>query len=266
MRTYMTEYPGWISFYPKLTTGFFIEKAGYFDERPQIHTSITQLLAFILMPFLLMQSLWFLFVIPFLLFGWGTLYINLPIRTGIQDCDSAAWGLAYHDNTLWIYIGGAGNLEGGRKIKTIEMPWCYTWVRTSTEMRRNVPHGAESYWYHETPQNRQTWEEDKDGTREGSHNWLKLNRWQWVYPFTDKYDGTVVNATVSIVEREWRPIWFKWTKLFAKTRRCIEVEFDKEVGKEKGSWKGGCTGCGYELKAGETAYQSLKRMEAEREF
>lgn len=262
MRNYMTEDPGWVSFYPKLTSGFFIEKAGYFDERPQIHTSITQLLVLILMPFLLIQSIWFLAVIPFLLFGYGTLYINLPIRTGIQDCDSAAWGLHYHDHTLWLYTGGAGNFEGGRKWKTIEMPWSYTWVRTSTKMRRPI----KSYWYDETHRNRQTWEEDKDGTRVGSHEWLKLNRWQAVYPFTDKYDGTVVNATVSIVEREWRPIWFKWTKLFAKTARSIEVEFDKEVGEGKGGWKGGCVGCGYELKDGETAYQSLKRMEAERVF
>ena len=46
----------------------------------------------------------------------------------------------------------------------------------------------------------------------------------------------------------------------------IEIEFDKEVGKKKGSWKGGCIGCSYDLKPGETAEECLKRMGKEREF
>ncbi len=82
----------------------------------------------------------------------------------------------------------------------------------------------------------------------------------------DTSDNSVVNATVSVQEREWRPLWFKWTKLFSKKKTTIEVEFDKEVGGRKGSWKGGCVACSYEMKAGETPLQCLKRMESERVF
>ena len=46
----------------------------------------------------------------------------------------------------------------------------------------------------------------------------------------------------------------------------IDIEFSDEVGERSGSWKGGCIGCSYELRPGETMEQSLRRMEAERKF
>jgi hypothetical protein len=256
---YQTEHPEWVSFYPKYHSGFYLGKAGYFDERPEINTSITQLLVLFILPFLLLQSLWFLFLIPFLIFGWGSLYIHLPIKTGIQDCESATWGINYHGNKLWFYIGGGGNFEGGRKWKTITMPWDMTWVRTSILLKNND-------WFHETKNNRRSWNDDKDGKIVGSYGWLKINKWQEIHPYIDSYDNTVVNATISIEEREWRPLWFQWTKIFAKIHKDIKVEFDKEVGKEKGSWKGGTIGCGYRLLPEETPYEGLKRMEKEEKF
>lgn len=65
---------------------------------------------------------------------------------------------------------------------------------------------------------------------------------------------------------EWRPLGLMWTSLFAKTRKSICIDFDKEVGKRKGSWKGGCTGCSYELLDGEVPRNCLRRMEIERTF
>jgi hypothetical protein len=73
-------------------------------------------------------------------------------------------------------------------------------------------------------------------------------------------------ATVNVEEREWRQHWLKWTGLFANVQRTISVNFSDEVGERSGSWKGGCTGCSYQLRADETPEQSLRRMEAERKF
>jgi hypothetical protein len=253
---YQTEYNYWISFYPRFSNSFYLEKAGYFDERPQVHTSVTQLLMLVLIPILSFFSLWFLLLTPFIFFGWGQLYINLPIKTGIQDCESAAWGFNYHNNKIWIYVGGGGNFEGGKKWKTITMPWDLEWYRTSTLMNDGYD------WFHETKKNRKQW----SGTDVGSYDWLEKNKWKETHQYVDKYDGTIVNATISVEEREWRRRGLYWSKLFSKTRKTIDVEFDKEVGKEKGSWKGGTIGCGYELLPGETPYECLKRMEKERHF
>ena len=87
---YLTENSEWVKFYPNFNKGFYISKAGYFDERPEVITSLTQLIVLFALPMVLLYSLWGLILLPFLVFGWGKMYINLPIKTGIQDCDSAA--------------------------------------------------------------------------------------------------------------------------------------------------------------------------------
>ena len=253
---YLTEDQRWVTFYPKFCTGFYIEKAGYFDERPVVHVSLTSLIVLALLPALLVHSLWFLLLTPLLIFGWGQMFIHLPIRTGIQDCESAAWGINYHGNILWIYIGGGGNFEGGRKWKTIYMPWDRKWVRTSTLLKNKE-------WFHETKSNRVKWEDTEEY---GTQNWLDKNQWQETHEYTDNYDGKVVNATISVKEREWRPRGWQFTNLFAKVVRDIEVEFDEEVGKEKGSWKGGVLGCGQTLLPNETPLECLKRMEKDKNF
>lgn len=257
MKAYLTEDSKWVSFYPKFGTGFYVEKAGYFDERPEVHVTLTSLLLFFAFPFLLIKSWLFIFILPLLAVGWGQLYIHLPIRTGIQDSESAAWGINYHGNIFWIYIGGGGNFAGGKKWKTIHMPWEYDWVRTSTLLKGGS-------WFNETKRNRVDW--SGEATEEGSYNWLLDNEWQETYDYTDSYDGTKLQAKVSVKEREWRMRWLKWTRLFSKTKKTIEVNFSEEVGKEKGSWKGGVTGCGYDLRENETPLEALRRMERDRKF
>lgn len=249
---YMTEDHKWFSFYPKFNTSFYVEKAGYFDERPQVHTSLTQLIVLAALPFLLFQSLLFALALPLVLFGWGKLYINLPIKTGIQDCESAAWGFNYHDNTVWIYIGGGGNFEGGKKWKTFTMPWDLTWVRTSLLLK------DQKSWAHETKGNRMEFYNDEWKSKD-----LVFIE---THPYIDNHDGKTVQATIRVEEREWRHRALKWTNVFSKTRKTIEVEFSAEVGKEKGSWKGGCVGCSYDILPNETPLECLKRMELERVF
>ncbi|MFZ1704434.1 MAG: hypothetical protein WAT79_08800 [Saprospiraceae bacterium] len=249
---YLTEDPEWVSFYPNFNSSFYIEKAGYFDERPVIHTSITQLLVLLLLPALCVVFGWFLILFPFIFFGWGKLYIHLPIKTGIQDCDSAAWGFNYHDNTIWIYVGGGGNFEGGKKWITFTMPWNLEWYRTSLLLK------DQKSWEHSNNKKRESFYEDK---------WKDPNLvFIETHPYVDKYDNTTVNATITVEEREWRPKWFMWTSLFSTVRKSISIDFDNEVGKKKGSWKGGTIGCGYDIKKGETPLECLKRMEIERSF
>lgn len=72
-------------------------------------------------------------------------------------------------------------------------------------------------------------------------------------------------AMVHVVRMEWRARWWPIIPR-RKVSTSIEVRFDQEVGEETGSWKGGCTGCGYEMKWGETPERTLSRMEHEREF
>jgi hypothetical protein len=72
-------------------------------------------------------------------------------------------------------------------------------------------------------------------------------------------------ADVFVDRMEWRARWWPIIPI-QKVRTSINVEFDDEVGEGTGSWKGGCTGCGYDMLSLETPARTLRRMERERKF
>ena len=91
---------------------------------------------------------------------------------------------------------------------------------------------------------------------------------KYKYDYQASYDGEMIPCTYWVEEREWRRKWFTWCNLkwFKKVNRYIEISFEKEVGKGKESWKGGCMGCSYTLKPGESPQECIRRMEEERKF
>lgn len=78
----------------------------------------------------------------------------------------------------------------------------------------------------------------------------------------DSGDVQEVKATIQVEEREWRLLGL-WPR---KVSRYINVDFDAEVGEARGSWKGGTTGCGWDMLTDETPQQALRRMERDRRF
>jgi hypothetical protein len=179
------------------------------------------------------------------------LTLILPFRNKWTDeCDAPKWGISIHNNTVWIYRGGKGNFKGGNKWWTWDIPSVTKdWVRTSILLKDDT-------WEHEYPKQRKGFYNDE---------WKEKQK-SWTYNYTDYYDNTIVPTTIYVEEREWRPKWLKWTKLFAITRRTIDIHFSKEVGKGKESWKGGTIGCSYTLLPNENPLDCLKRMEKERKF
>lgn len=180
-----------------------------------------------------------------------SLQLILPFRNHWKDeCDPPKWGIAIHDNTFWIYRGGKGNMKGGNEWWSWDIPFVTkNWFRTSILLKDHK-------WEHEY----------RGDNKEFFRDHWKQKKESWSYLFTDKYDGEEIPVTIYLEEMEWRPKWLMWTSLFAKKRRTIEVKFSKECGKEKGSWKGGATGCGYELLQNETPIDCIRRMEKEMEF
>ena len=77
------------------------------------------------------------------------------------------------------------------------------------------------------------------------------------------HDGELITATTHIEEREWRlgEKWCAWLSVFAKPkiRRSLAIEFDKETGTEKGSWKGGTMGTGIDMLPGELHEAAMRR-------
>jgi hypothetical protein len=213
----------WLIFYWGWHFDISYEKCGYFDNRPRINLDLI----------------------------FFSLTIVLPFRNKWTDeCDAPKWGIAIHNNTVWIYRGGKGNMSGGNKWWTWDIPFITKdWVRTSILLKDG------------------TWEHEKPRHHKGFYNeeWKEKQK-RWAYDYTDSYDGEIIPTTIYVEEREWRPKGMRWTGLFATVRRTIDIHFSKEVGREKGSWKGGTVGCGYNLLPNEQPLDCLKRMEKERKF
>jgi len=149
-----------------------------------------------------------------------------------------SWGVYYYYRELWFCWG--------KHSKCLYMPWMLKHIKCEV-LRPDgswVPYIA-------------SYEEGDDGRREES------------FPYTYKLKSGEVQertATVYVERREWRQRWLQWCPLFATRSQSIDVSFDGEVGERTGSWKGGTIGCGYEMLPGETAEQTLRRMERERKF
>lgn len=77
------------------------------------------------------------------------------------------------------------------------------------------------------------------------------------------FDGEEIKARCCVEEREWRfgDKSFKWLSLFRKPqiRRSLDLWFSSEVGRKKGSWKGGTLGHGTEMVAGESPEAAFRR-------
>lgn len=248
----------WLEFHPEFRkANIVLEKAGYFDSRPQINFTSTTLLAILgllISPFL---GFWFaLSMITVILFiPWGQLYLHLPYDTGINECDPPRYGFYFYGEGKKIPDNFV--ICQGKKSKHIDLPWSYDWFRTS----RLLKDGA---WIHER----------KGDIRKGIYIdvWqqeIQSKLFQEMHPYVYKLknrEQQIRTATIKVEEREWRPKWFMWTNLFSHIRRSLDVEFSEEVGERSGSWKGGTIGCSYDMKSGESPYECLMRMEQERVF
>lgn len=82
------------------------------------------------------------------------------------------------------------------------------------------------------------------------------------FKFND-FDGEEIIATCYISKRVWRHgiSWCKWLGYIRKplVKYSLDLEFSKETGYEKGSWKGGTIGHSVEMKYGESPLDAFMR-------
>jgi len=82
------------------------------------------------------------------------------------------------------------------------------------------------------------------------------------FRFND-YDGEEIIATCYISKRMWRHGigWCKWLGYIRKPliKYTLDLEFSKETGYNKGSWKGGTMGHSVEIERGEDPLEAFKR-------
>lgn len=92
----------------------------------------------------------------------------------------------------------------------------------------------------------------KDGSTNFSDKEIDPKLIYKFYDFMD-YDGTMTRAKVNIEERVWCRGQWKWLQFIfslfngRNIVRSIDIEFRNEIGREKGSYKGGTMGMGFNM-------------------
>jgi hypothetical protein len=195
-------------------------------------------------------------------------WVKLPIlnRYAREPRDiMESWGFSYSDKAL--------HLRWGTKTKTFWAPW--DWGSNV----RYVVLGKGGKW--ELPDSEREGIARKALIRAGVSRdqlWsIKIpdtrEEHTAMYTYTTKH-GEVQNtvATYHVEEREWRWLCFHWLYRLGipfgpkKVSRGISIRFSEGIGESINSWKGGTTGCGYEMLPLESPHECLKRMERERKF
>lgn len=191
---------------------------------------------------------------------WLNVFLRLPFAAREHDGEmSDQWGFSFWGDDRGQFFN-ALHLHWHARTKVVYMPWDWTFHghEVLTADGQWIP-AADTMW---------------DWTLRapvgyGRHSAEPDGRKFELLPYHYRLrNGQVQNvmAAVSVDRREWRWRALKSLPWPAKRRTTINVDFDGEVGERAGSWKGGTTGCGYELKSDETPKQCLRRMERERAF
>jgi hypothetical protein len=187
--------------------------------------------------------------------GFGfALRIHLPFRIKAvgkyeQDCREYGFALTSEDkgfDFLQVFYGPQTYDSSTSRSWSKSLPWkMWDHVRTTIYRPDGTPFA----------------EEEKGKWREFFEKRDACPKIQFEF---EDYDGTRGTATCMIEEREWHRGWkpFRWLRFFypAKIRRSMDIRYDREVGPEKGSWKGGTIGTGIDLREGETPQDAFKRF------
>jgi hypothetical protein len=140
-----------------------------------------------------------------------------------------------------------------------DFPWAHQWIYTKV-----LNHAGEVVWQEHRRDRRTRNKSDPFASTRDRMAIEQENSIDYPYRYVLK-NGTVQDRTASVhIEEMARG--YKWWPFPVHVRRSIDVRFSGEVGEGTGSWKGGCTGCSYDLRDGESPEDALRRMERERKF
>lgn len=163
------------------------------------------------------------------------------------------YGFSYSDGFLQIFLGAQTHDSDTTKSWSKFLPWtqwrflrhsfyddkgCVFWSKRRGDMKYFISHGY-----------------DEEYAAEKACPSVSF--------MVEDYDGAQITAKTIIEQREWKfgDGWFKWLSLFRKdmVRKSLKINFSAETGPEKGSWKGGTTGCSIDMLPGELHESAMRR-------
>lgn len=185
--------------------------------------------------------------------GWSAETVARMGRDWYWSVDDREYGFRYSDGFLQVFLGRQTGDSSTTKSWSKTMPWM-NW-----HQRRISYYGLDG-------EELRTWLAPY-----GSRG---MFRWDERYEYTSKelprarfeiedFDGARIVASTYIEETEytWGERRWSWLRFFRpnRVRRNLDISFDREVGPEKGSWKGGLMGTGIAMLPGELHEAAMRR-------
>jgi hypothetical protein len=178
--------------------------------------------------------------------SWDAATVERMGRNWYWDEHPREYGFSVSEGFLQVFLGRQTH------DSATEQSWCKFLPWTQWRFVRHSFYGLDGYHFWTAPKG-MPWSEGR-----------KIEEMcpSVSFEFED-FDYERITASTKIEEREWLfgEGWFKWLSLFRKpkVRRSLAIEFSKETGKRKGSWKGGTLGHGIEMLPGELHEAAFKR-------
>ena len=174
-------------------------------------------------------------------------------NSGYWQVDRKDYGFSLSDGFLQIFHGASTFDSLTDKSWATHLPWTQ-WRHIRYSMYK--PNGDHYYTEWERPRGFKY--------RDDWHAIYELRKQCPATKFQiEDSDGQLIEVKTTIEEREYKfgESWFKWLSLFRKPRlyRKLDIEFASEVGRDKGSYKGGLMGTGIELLPNETPDDAFRR-------
>lgn len=164
--------------------------------------------------------------------------------SGYFDVNEVRYGFSISDNFVQIFLGRQTHDSTTDRTKCFSFPW--------TEWRYFKQRFYDIHGNLVREDSHIGWEEIIK-LAEQPENSLSFN--------IIDYDGEVIRTTVYIVENEYKfgGGKFKWLSLFRKNSivRNLEIKYASEVGRKKGTWKGGMVGHSFEMEKDMSLYDAI---------
>lgn len=170
---------------------------------------------------------------------------------GYWDMHEREYGFSVFEGSIHLHYGPQTHDSETTKSKCWFFPW-----REHTIVRHSL-YDTEGQHFADMP---------LGSSLRHRHNWTVQQAIEAAcpvarYQFSD-FDGEVITATCRIEEREWKRGKGVFQLLYLgrnKINRVFDVSFSSEVGKRKGSWKGGTVGHSGDIASDETLEAAFRR-------
>lgn len=178
-------------------------------------------------------------------------------NAGYWSEHSREYGFSLSEGFLQVFLGAQTHDSETTQSWSKFLPW------TQWHFHRHSYHGLDGELLREWIEPRRRLRNDSGIDRYSEQRAFKETMPKVVFEIED-HDGQRIRATTYIEEREWTfgDGGFQWLRFFRRNmvRRSLDIDFDKEVGPEKGSWKGGMMGTSIEVLPGELHEGAFRRF------